>query len=115
MFDKKKINFWRLSFIFIGLIVITLTVLWSSVKEPSAQMMSGSMGDMMKEMHTSNITIYDLFGEESQKESMGDMQSHHQDQSSAIVSMSYLSTAVIFMLLPLIIGGAIILAIVWIK
>ena len=115
MFDKKKINFWRLCFIFIGLIIITLTILWSSVKEPSAQMMTGSMGNMMKEMHTNNITIYDLFGEDSQKESMGDMQSHHQSQSAGIVSMSYLSTAVIFMLLPLIIGGAIILAIVWIK
>ncbi len=115
MFEKKKMNFWRLSFIFIGFIVITLTILWSSPQEPDAQMMSGSMGNMMKEMHTDNITIYDLLGTESQKEQMGDMQSHHQEQSATIVSMSFLSTAIIFLLLPLIIGGAIILAIVWIR
>lgn len=115
MFEKKKLNFWRLSFLFAGFTLITLIILWSSPKETPSQMMSGSMGNMMQEMHLGDITIYDLFETESSKDQMGDMQSHHQERPSIIVNMSFLTAAVIFLLLPLIIGGAIILAIVWIK
>jgi len=46
---------------------------------------------------------------------MSEMHSHHQGQAPIIYKVNYLSTALIFLLLPLIIGGSIILAIVWIK
>ena len=119
MFDKKKLNFWRLAFLFGGLAVITLFLLWSSPQESKAQMMDGSMGSMMKQMHVSNVTIYDLLGKGGQQgqmeEQMSEMHSHHQDQAPIIYKLNYLSTAAIFLLLPLIIGGSIILAIVWLK
>jgi hypothetical protein len=119
MFDKKRINFWRLCFVFSGITIITLVLLWSSPKLPKAQMMDGSMGNMMKQMHVQGKTIYDLFssdnGQSQMKENMKEMHSHHQGQSPVIYKLNFLSTAIIFILLPLILGGAIILTIVWIK
>ena len=119
MFDKRKLNFWRLAFLFTGFAIITLFLLWNSPQEKQAQMMDGSMGNMMKQMHVSNITIYDLLGKGGRQgqmeEQMSEMHSHHQGQAPIIYKVNYLSTALIFLLLPLIIGGSIILAIVWIK
>lgn len=115
MFDKKKIPFWRLSFISIAFIFITLVALWNSPQEPNAQMMGESMGNMMKTMHLENVTIYDLFSNETDNSQMSEMQSHHQSQSSVIYNFNFISTAAIFLLLPFIIGGSIVLAIVWIK
>lgn len=115
MFDKKKINFWRLAFIFTGIVVLTLVILWNSPQENKAQMMDKSMGNMMKQMHVDNITIYGLLKGPENQNQMNDMQSHHQNQSLGVVKLNFLSTALIFLLLPLIIGGAVTLAIVWIK
>jgi hypothetical protein len=119
LFDKKKLNFWRLAFLFGGLTIITLFLLWNSPQQPKAQMMQDSMGNMMKQMHVSNIKIYDLLKNgEMQNQSQGqtnEMGSHHQNQASVVYKLNFLSTAIIFFLLPLIIGGSIILAIVWIK
>ncbi|MCX7746557.1 MAG: hypothetical protein N2645_06675 [Clostridia bacterium] len=119
MFDKKKIHFWRLSFIFLGLTIVTLIILWSTPQYSKSSMMDGSMGNMMKQMHVSGKTIYDLFGTEKgqnqMRENMKEMHSHHQGQSPVIYKLNFLSTAVIFFLLPFIIGGAVILTIVWIK
>lgn len=119
VFDKKKLNFWRLAFIFIGLTLSILFFLWSSPQEPKAQMMNVSMGNMMKQMHVSNTTIYDLFTNgETQNQTQNqssNTDSHHQGQESGIVKLNFLTTAIIFFLLPLIIGGSIILAIVWFK
>lgn len=85
-------------------------------------MMQNDMGSMMK-MHTSNLKIYDLLkadghsahhgsSEENNKSSLSNNQ---QNQAPTIYQLSYLSTALIFLLLPLIIAGVIILAIVWIS
>lgn len=119
MFDKKKLNFWRLAFLFAGLVITILFLLWSSPQENQAQMMNGSMGNMMKQMHVSNITISGLLGKGGQEaqvgEIMSEMHSHHQGQTPIIYRLNYLSTAVVFLLLPLIVGGSIVLAIVWIK
>lgn len=119
MFDKKKLNFWRLAFIFFGLAIIILFLLWNSPQQQKAQMMSGSMGSTMKQMHVSNITIYDLLkNDEAQngmQSTMSEMASHHQNQGTGIYKMNFLITAMIFLLLPLIIGGTIVLAIVWLK
>jgi hypothetical protein len=117
--NKKKLHFWRLAFIFGGFAIITLLLLWNSPQEPKAQMMTGSMGNTMAQMHVSNITIYDLLKSEKMQEQTqsqtDNMSSHHANQATIVVQLNFLTTALIFLLLPLIIGGSIILAIVWIK
>jgi len=115
MFDKKKVNFWRLAFIFASITIIILFFLWISPYEPKSQMMNSSMGNMAKNMHLSNITIYDLLGGPEMSQGMKDMSSHHTNISSAVINMSFLTTSIIFILIPLIIGGSIILTIMWIK
>lgn len=117
MFDKKKLNFWRLTFVFTGFTILTLFFLWNSPSEPKAQMMTDSMGSMMKQMHVSNANIYNFLakGEPADMTGMKEMMSHHQNQSQVIVGLNFLTTAIIFLFLPLIIGGSIVLAIVWRK
>lgn len=113
MFNKKKIHFWQLALLFGAITIIILFALWSQAPTQSAGMMDNSMGNMMKSMHLSNITIYDLFDTMGQQQEAGGTQSHHQNQSAIIINLSYLTTGTIFILLPLIIGGAIFLGIVW--
>jgi hypothetical protein len=115
MFDKKKLNFWRLALFYTGATIVILFFLWSSPYKPNAQMMESSMGNMMKTMHLSNITIYDLMGNPRAEQSTSETESHHNDDSSPIYNMSIITTSIIFLVLPLIIGGTIILTIVWIK
>lgn len=115
MFDKKKLNFWRLALLYTGATILILFFLWSSPYKPNSQMMDSSMGNMMKTMHLSNITISDLIGNQRVEQSTSEMDSHHEDKSSSIYNMGIVTTSIIFLLLPLIIGGTIILAIVWIK
>ena len=115
MFEKKKLNFWRLAYFFIGLSAIVLFLLWSKPYEAPAQMMGSSMGNMMKDMHVTSSTIYDLFTKSENSSQMNEMHKHHQEQSPIVYKMNFLSTAIIFLLLPFIIGGAIILTIVWMR
>jgi hypothetical protein len=119
MFDKKKLNFWRLSLGFGGLVLIALMFLWSGPQEPKAQMMTGSMGNMMADMHGKNITIYDFFvdvaPEEHSSGQADNHESHHEDAPSAMRTANFLTTAIIFLLLPVILGGSIALAIVWFR
>ena len=115
MFDKKKLNFWRLSFIFIGITVLILFMLWSSPQASKATMMNSSMGNMMKSMHVSNIKIYDLFGQSEHAKQMNEVNQMHSNQAPIIYKLSFVTTSLIFILLPFIIGGTIILAIVWFK
>jgi hypothetical protein len=119
VFDKKKLNFWRLAFIFLGLTITILFFLWSTPQEPKSKMMGSSMSRSMRQMHLSNPTIYDILTKgETQNQTQNQSSnpdSHHQGQGSGIVKLNFLTTAIIFFLLPLIIGGSIILAIVWFK
>lgn len=115
MFDKRKLNFWRLVLSYIGATIVILFLLWSSPYKSKSQMMESSMGNMMKAVHLSNITLYDLIGNEKAPQSTSEMANHHQDESSPVYRMSIITTSIIFLLLPLIVGGTIILAIVWIK
>lgn len=118
----KKLNFWRLAIVFAGLTAVTLILLWSLPQQPKSEMMSNSMGNMMKEMQEKNLTIYDLFdaaeeqtqGNQDEQVQADDTQSHHAP-TSIMVTFNFLSTAIIFLFLPLIIGGAIVLAIAWIR
>ncbi|HYE84476.1 MAG TPA: hypothetical protein VEG39_20225 [Clostridia bacterium] len=113
MLNKKKMHFWRLTLIFGVFTLITLFLLWSGTPMQNAGMMDNSMGSMMKSMHLSNITIYDLFDTMNSQQAMSAMNSHHLNQAPAIYQLSFLTTGIIFVLLPFIIGGAILLGIVW--
>lgn len=115
MFDKKKLNFWRLAVVFLGITLITLFFLWNSPKQKKAEMMNVSMGSMAKSMHLSNITIYNLLQSEKMEQNMMSTENHHQNQPFSLLNMSFITTGAIFLLLPFIIGGSIILAIVWLK
>lgn len=118
MFDKKKLNFWRLTFIFTGFVIITLMLLWRSPSEQNSKMMNESMGTIMKQMHASDISIYDLLENVKQENQIGDMTEilkHHQNQVRIIYNLNFITTVIIFLFLPLIIGGSIVLAIVWKK
>jgi hypothetical protein len=114
MFNKKKLSFWRLSFIFIGITVLILFMLWSLPQESKAAMMNTSMGNMMKSMHISS-NIYDFFGQSELGEQMNGMSKTHSNQAPIIYKLSFVTTSFIFILLPFIIGGSIILALVWFK
>ncbi|BCJ98437.1 hypothetical protein [Anaerocolumna chitinilytica] len=123
MFDKKKLNFWRLTVIFLSFTVITLISLYLSPQEKKASMMTESMANMAS-IHLENITIYDLVGSsdsENNSQASGttaqtaNTSQHHEDKNSAVQTMGIITTIIIFALLPLLICGAIILAIVWIK
>jgi hypothetical protein len=122
MFDKKKLNFWRLAVIFMGLTVVTLIALWLSPQEKKATMMTESMANMSS-MHLENVTIYDLIGSSDADMSSssappmqtGEESVHHEEETSSVKLMGIITTIIIFALLPLIIFGTIILAIVWIK
>lgn len=124
MFDKKKLNFWRLAVIFLGFTVITLISLYMSPQEKKASMMDESMANMAS-MHLENITIYDLVNSSDSETGNQDSgtavqrtsnaSQHHEDEASAVRTMGIVTTIIIFILLPLLICGTIILAIVWIK
>lgn len=122
MFDKKKLNFWRLAVIFMGFTGITLIGLWLSPQEKKATMMTGSMADMSS-VHLENVTLYDLVGSSEadinkaavSQAQTDDSSQHHEDEASAVKTMGIITTLIIFALIPLIIFGTIILAIVWIK
>lgn len=116
MFDQKKLNFWRLAVIFAGFTGITLLSLWMAPREPKASMMNESMATMAK-MHLENVTIYDLTGpsEQGNQTSSSDSTQHHKDESSGTKTMGIVTTLIIFGILPLLICGTIILAIIWIK
>lgn len=123
MFNKKKIHFWRLAFLFAGITILVLFFQWSAPNQQKAAMMNTSMGDMMKSMQLSNVNIRDLVkgndmaqsSSNGSNSSSGSTDSHHSDENSRILKMSFLTTAIIFLSLPLIIGGTIILTIIWIK
>lgn len=115
MFNKKKMHFWRLVVLFGALILITLFLLWSNAPMQKASMMDSSMGNMMNSMHLSNITIYNLFDTMNSQKEISGTESHHLNQAPVIYQLSLLTTSIIFLLLPFIIGGAILLGIVWIR
>lgn len=114
MFDKGKLNFWRLTVLFLGMTITILFLLWSSPNKSKSAMMDSSMGSMMKNMHASNLNIYGLLQNPSNEQSQAsNTAEHHKD--SAAYKIGVLSSSIVFLLLPLLIGGSIILAIIWIK
>jgi hypothetical protein len=124
MFDKKKLNFWRLAIIFIGFIAITLSALWLSPQGTKATMMNESMANMAS-MHLNNVTIYDLIGGNDTDtgssassivtKTTSNSTQHHEGITSEVKIIGTMTTVIIFALLPLLLCGIIILSIVWIK
>ncbi|MFZ5353712.1 MAG: hypothetical protein ACOZCL_13460 [Bacillota bacterium] len=115
MFDKKKIHFWILTLIFMSITGIVLFMLWNSPQEGKTSLITKSMGNMMKNMHISNAKISDLLKSEEKPQQMEDMHGHHIDQALVVNRLGIWTTAVIFLLLPLVIAGSVLLAFVWIR
>lgn len=117
MLNRKKLHFYQLSFVFGALIIITLLFqreLTSRI-EPSEDMMTQSMGNMMSSMHLKNINLTSLFASERESKSDMNMSSSHESNNSVIKGIHYVTTITIVALLPFIIAGVIFLAIIWIK
>jgi hypothetical protein len=115
MFDKKKLNFWRLAVLFSGMTITILFLMWSSPYNTQSAMMNTSMVSMMKDMHISDLSIRDLLQnpgtQEYQQES--DTEEHH--KGSPLYNIGILTTSVVFLLIPFLIGGSVILGIIWIR
>lgn len=120
MLDKKKYHFWQLALIFGAITVLALAASYGFARGRKATMMGQSMGNMMQGMHLRDITIGDLVRRQEMDETAWStqpqgMESHHQSTGSMLESMHQLTTSVIIVLLPLILGGVIFLAILWTK
>ncbi len=113
MFDKRKLNFWRLAVLFTGMTIVILFLLWSSPYKSKSTMMNSSMGSMMKEMHLSNFNIYRVLQNPSAQQQVATTEQHH--ENSPAYKIGIMTSSIVFLLLPLLIGGSIILAIIWIK
>lgn len=113
MFDKKKLNFWRLAVAYAGITITILYLQWSPPFKSKSAMMNTTMANMMRQMHASNLKIDDLLQNPRAPQKKAEMAGHHVD--SPAYKMAVLTTSAVFLLLPLVIGGSIILAIIWIK
>lgn len=116
---NKKINFWRLAFVFSAITILALVVSYGSYRGDQSMMMSGTMGDMMQ-MHLGEVTIQDLITQQEQAEvqyqtQTQDHSSHHGEGNSYIAAVHFLTTATIVLLLPFIVAGSVFLAIIWLK
>ena len=112
--NPAKVHFWQLAFLFLLLIILVLGAAWSSAAQSDldmmTQMMAGSMGDMMKMMHASNITLAQLFWWQSE---MGMPAPAMEGQSQYLQWVHTFSTNMVFLLTPIILCGAVFLLIVW--
>lgn len=113
MKDRYR-SFWILLILFGLLTIAGLMINQSAQSGSMGDMMSMSMGGMMKQMHASNLTVAELLQSayESHGMSMGDMAGHH-EIPPLLQSIGFLSTVTIFILLPLILGGTALLLVLW--
>ena len=117
MLKNKKLHFYQLCFVSIGVVVITLLINWGyfSPTEKTESMMAKSMGNMMSSMHLKNAKLSDLFVAEAQKQSSVSTNYSNEMTISHTKKIYYITTITIIVLLPLIIAGTVFLTIVWIK
>lgn len=115
MISKKKLHFLQLAFVFTAITICTLLYDWSNNMNlsNSMSMMSQSMGNMMSSMHLKNTQLSDLISYKEQEQS--NMSMSHEPKEGYIKEIHYITTIVIVILLPFIIGGTVFLAITWIK
>ncbi|QWU15415.1 hypothetical protein SAMN04487895_12420 [Paenibacillus sophorae] len=118
MFNKQKRPFWQLSSVFAVIIVLVLAHSWSNRTENAAQM-DASMADMMSNEILGNTTVPDLFtlgAMDSVEVSSGNGEhSGHHDQTGTLYAIHLITTALLLFTLPVILAGALFLAIVWPK
>lgn len=117
MLNKKKLHFYQLCFISIGVVVITLLINWGyfPFEGKSESMMTKSMGGMMSSMHLKNIKLSELFISETQNK--GSISSNNTTETTISYKkgIHYITTIIIIVLLPFIIAGTVFLTIIWIK
>lgn len=117
MLNKKKLHFYQLCFISIGVVVITLLINWGyfSPTEKTESMMTKSMGNMMSSMHLKNIKLSDIFVAEDQNKSTMSSNNSTETTISYKKGIYYITTIIIIVLLPFIIAGTVFLTVIWIK
>ncbi|MHB8170739.1 MAG: hypothetical protein ACYDG6_04255 [Thermincolia bacterium] len=108
MNDKKK-SFWIL-LIFFSILALAVMVINQSAGDSGE--MGLSMGGMMK-MHTNQLKAADLLKPGPVDHGMGDISNHHNIEP-LVASLGFLTTVVIFVGLPLLLGGAVLLMVLWI-
>lgn len=111
--NVAKIHFWQLTFFFLLLSVLALISGWSNVQtvDPGmmGQMMGMSMGEMMRMMHASNITLLDVL--QWKTEAMPGMNMAEQDWY--LIWVNSFTSNVVFLIAPLILAGTVFLLIAW--
>lgn len=113
--NGAKIPFWQLFSLFFIITIIALSQLWAVPADKPAgmmtQMMGSSMGEMMRMMHASNVTLNDLLWWHTEEQ--GVKQSKHGQFSPFLYQVHSLTTKVIFLLTPFILAGAAVLVASW--
>ncbi|AVX21448.1 MULTISPECIES: hypothetical protein [Carboxydocella] len=107
----KKSSFWILVILF-GF--LTLAGLFANRQNLSEQMtgMGLSMGGMMKVHHAGQITPAILLRQGAEDHGMGNLSGHHL-LTSLLEGMAFLTTVAIFLLVPILAGGVVLLLVLW--
>lgn len=115
MISKKKLHFLQLTFVFTIITIGTLLFNWSSNAnlKNSMSMMGQSMGNMMSSMHLKNAKLSDLVTSKEQTNTSKNM--NNETKEGYLKEIHYITTIIIVVLLPFIIGGTVFLAIVWFR
>lgn len=117
MISKKKLHFLQLTFVFTAITIGTVLLNWSSntnIKN-SMSMMGQSMGNMMSSMHLKNAKLSDLVTSKEQTNTSKSKNMSNETKEGYLKEIHYITTTIIVVLLPFIIGGTVFLAIVWFK
>ncbi|MNC20324.1 hypothetical protein D3C75_682690 [compost metagenome] len=118
MLSKQKRPFWQLCSVFGVIVGLVLALSWGNRTEEVAQM-NHSMADMMKDEHLGNATVKDLFSFEASDSAVvaADNSEHtrHHIQEGKLYTTHIVTTALLVLTLPMILAGAVFLAIVWPK
>lgn len=118
MIKSKKRSFWLLTIVFAGITMVALQMEWSSFRGPESTMMNQSMGNMMRQEHLGNTTLPHLLAYNAPENMAGQSSghsNHHGETDRMMFGINRVTTVVIFSLIPLILGGAVMLAVIWIK
>lgn len=111
MKDKKK-GFWILLLIFSLLAVALLSVNQLTMDSSAMGDMDLSMGGMMKKHHINKLNAVDLLRSSFEPHGMATMDGHH-PLNQLMNSMSFVTTIIVYLALPLLLGGATFLLVLW--
>lgn len=111
MRDKKQ-SFWILLLIF-GFFALAGLVGSQSTGQSGSGDMGLSMGGMMKKHHVTGLKPSDLLKPIVEDHGMDEMIGQH-ELSPFMGSLAFLTTTTVLILLPILIGGAVLVVILWI-